>query len=306
MHKQLLDADAFVRGLHQRDSVEMRFVVPALAALLVHAGVQVQEPGARQFAGVWALLTAAATYWIHKTWGVGMSSAALTTLQMNGVFVLTIFYSMALYRIVFHRLRSFPGPRWMALSKWLMVYPDLQGQRPYMFQKLHRQYGDVVRVGPRELSVIDPAALSTIYGGSGVGMRCTRGPWYDFTVESTKMRARNLQSTPTMADHAARRKVWDAAFSIKAIKGYEENIINNTNLVMEQISRREKEGPIDICQWCSWFGFDVMGELGFGRGFDMIRTAKTAHEIHVGGLGSAERAGRLMKPPVRCSSRAWC
>ena len=77
-----------------------------------------------------------------------------------------------------------------------MVYPDLKGQRPYMFQKLHQKYGDVIRIGPRELSVNDPAALSTIYGGTGVAMKATRGPFYDFTVESTKNRARNLQSTP--------------------------------------------------------------------------------------------------------------
>ena len=85
-----------------------------------------------------------------------------------------------------------------------------------------------------------------------------------------------------MSDHAARRKVWDAAFSIKAVKGYEDNIIKNTNLLISQIDKQANEGKsVDIGQWCSWYGFDVMGELGFGRGFDMLKEAKTAHAIEL-------------------------
>lgn len=281
MQQKKFELDSFMQGLQQRDSVELRFIIPIILALLVHVGVQIKEPSSRPFVGTWILISALTMYWIHKEWKVELLSAAWTVLQMNCVWVMTIFYSMALYRTCFHRLRKFPGPLWMSLSKWLMVYPDLKGQRPYMFQKLHEKYGDVIRVGPRELSVVDPAALSTIYGGNALAMKCIRGPWYDFTVESTKMRARNLQSTPTMSDHAARRKVWDAAFSIKAIKGYEENIIKNTNLLIEQMSKEGAKGSVDVGKWCSWYGFDVMGELGFGRGFDNLKDGKTNHVLHL-------------------------
>jgi cytochrome P450 len=273
--------DLSIEALRRRDSTELRFIVPVLAALLVHIGVQFQEPSARLFVGSSAAVLAGTTYFIHDAWNVDFGRAASIGAQMYAIFVATIFTTMAVYRLLLHRTRHIPGPRLMALSKWFMVYPDLKGQRPYMFQRLHRQYGDVMRIGPREVSVIDPEAIQTIYGASGPGARCTRGPWYDFTVESTKMRSRNLQSLRTMPEHHARRKVWDAGFSMKAIKGYEANIIQNVNLTIEQMSKREKDGPVDIAQWCTWFGFDVMGELGFGRGFDMVKTGKTAKAIHL-------------------------
>jgi cytochrome P450 len=282
MQQKTLDFNSFLDAVHQPDSVELKYVVPVVLALLVHAGVQIKEPSSPPFVWSWIAVSAFLTYFIRNKWNVDLSSAAKTVFQMNCIWVITICYSMALYRTAFHRLRKFPGPMWMSLSKWFMVSVDLKGQRPYKFQKLHEKYGDVIRIGPRELSVNDPAALTTIYGGTGVSMKATRGPFYDFTVESTKARSRNLQSTPTMSDHAARRKVWDAAFSIKAVKGYEENIIKNTNLLISQIDKAGSDGSsVDLGQWCSWYGFDVMGELGFGRGFGMLKAAKTAHAIEL-------------------------
>lgn len=273
--------DLSLDTLKRPGNEELRIYVPILAALLSHLAVQFKEPDARVFVLSFLACASGLSIWIREEWKISLGEAIGVVVRMSGIWSITIILSMFVYRIFFHRLRKTPGPKWMALSKWFMIRTDLKGQRPYMFQELHKNYGDVIRAGPREVSVIDPNALSTIYGANGPGSRCTRGPWYDFTVESTKMRARNLQTVRTMAEHNARRKIWDAGFSMKAIKGYEANILDNVNLTIEQISKREKDGTVDIGQWCSWFGFDVMGELGFGRGFDMIKNGKTAHAIEL-------------------------
>lgn len=280
---QFLQLDLSLEALQRPQSQELRVYVPVILALLTHVAVQFKEPDARQFVALWWICAAGLTYWLGQTWHVSFGSAATIVAQMAVFWAVTLTTSISIYRAFFHRLRRLPGPTWMALSKWFMVLPDLKGQRPYMFRELHRKYGDVIRTGPREVSVNDPAALSTIYGANGPGARCTRGPWYDFTVESTKMRSRNLQTLQSMPEHNQRRKLWDAGFSMKAIKGYEANILDNVNLTIEQMFKREDAGPVDIAQWCTWFGFDVMGELGFGRGFDMLKNAKTAHAIHVRG-----------------------
>lgn len=52
-----------------------------------------------------------------------------------------------------------------------------------------------------------------------------------------------------MADHAARRRVWDAAFSLKALKGYEENVLANVELTIEQLAAHGKRGNVDVGQW---------------------------------------------------------
>lgn len=36
-----------------------------------------------------------------------------------------------------------------------------------------------------------------------------------------------------MVEYNVRRKIWDVGFSMKVIKGYEVNILDNVNLIIE-------------------------------------------------------------------------
>ena len=61
-------------------------------------------------------------------------------------------------------LQKYPGPFLASLTDWWRFY-DVWGRRPDITQnRLHRQYGDIVRLGPNALSFADPKALKTIYG----------------------------------------------------------------------------------------------------------------------------------------------
>lgn len=61
-------------------------------------------------------------------------------------------------------LQKYPGPVLARLTNaWRFV--DVLNRRPDITHiKLHRQHGDVVRLGPNALSFSDPAAIKTIYG----------------------------------------------------------------------------------------------------------------------------------------------
>ena len=163
------------------------YVLSAALALLSHLAVQLREPRAPPFVHLFLLAAASAVYALHTQYALPLGTAAAVVARMAGVWVATIFASMAIYRTFFHRLRRFPGPRRFALSKFVSIPMDLAGQRPYRVTRWHEQYGSVIRIGPRELSVADPAALPAIYGATGASARCTRGPWYAFTVESTRV-----------------------------------------------------------------------------------------------------------------------
>jgi hypothetical protein len=65
----------------------------------------------------------------------------------------------------FHNgLHKYPGPFLASITDWWRFY-DVYKQRPEVtHQKLHAQYGDVVRLGPNTLSFADPKALKAIYG----------------------------------------------------------------------------------------------------------------------------------------------
>ena len=92
--------------------------------------------------------------------------------------------SIFAYRLFWHPLQSFPGPRLARLSKLLAVPITFSGDMPLHLQRLHQQYGDFVRTGasflfdltrpidprtegPNELSIVDAEAVVPIYGSNG-------------------------------------------------------------------------------------------------------------------------------------------
>lgn len=82
-----------------------------------------------------------------------------------------------------------------------------------------------------------------------------------------------------------RRRDWDPAFSIKALAGYKSNIQRNAETLLDQVARLSRDGLVDIRECMMWFGFDVMGELGFGRSFGTLEAAKTSAVVHLVELG---------------------
>lgn len=73
------------------------------------------------------------------------------------------------WRVLFSPLRTYPGPLFSKVTNlWRAAYV-YRGQIGSKHLELHRQYGQVVRVGPNCLSVADPNLIRVIY--------TTRKPW---------------------------------------------------------------------------------------------------------------------------------
>ena len=63
-----------------------------------------------------------------------------------------------------HGLQKYPGPFLAALTDWWRFW-DVWGRRPDITHiKLHKENGDIVRLGPNTLSFANPKALKDIYG----------------------------------------------------------------------------------------------------------------------------------------------
>src|SRR5256885_5445258 len=63
-----------------------------------------------------------------------------------------------------HGLNKYPGPLLAGLTDCWRFF-DVYGRRPDITHiKLHREHGDVVRLGPSTLSFADPKAVKQIYG----------------------------------------------------------------------------------------------------------------------------------------------
>ena len=74
------------------------------------------------------------------------------------IFTLIVYtISLAFYRLFFHPLARFPGPRLAALTRYYEAYYDVvqNGQYTFKIAELHRQYGTAAN-----LSVLDGALTS--------------------------------------------------------------------------------------------------------------------------------------------------
>jgi hypothetical protein len=95
----------------------------------------------------------------------GIVESLITALSQHWALVLGAFITGWLVKNRYNRgLNKYPGPFLASLTDWWR-FVDVYGQRPEKtLRALHDKHGDIVRIGPNNLSFADPAALKTIYG----------------------------------------------------------------------------------------------------------------------------------------------
>jgi hypothetical protein len=66
------------------------------------------------------------------------------------------------------------------------------------------------------------------------------------------------------------------------LKEYEPRVTALTDRLITQLRARVGT-PVDITAWSNYYGFDVMGEVGFGRSWGMLESGKlhsAIRELH--------------------------
>lgn len=69
-----------------------------------------------------------------------------------------------LYRLLFHPLKSFPGPWTHKVTDLPSAWKLSNGEQHSHYHRLAQKYGSVVRVAPNELLFTGPDAWEDIYG----------------------------------------------------------------------------------------------------------------------------------------------
>lgn len=141
--------------------------------------------------------------------GGGLSSAAATTAWAATVFNTSLALSIFVHRVFLHRTGKFPGPFWAKVSRFYAVHLTFGKLQYYKeIERLHHQYGDFVRTGPREISIARPAALQAIYGTSSA---CTKSCFYgqatdDPDTSLTSTRVKVVFSNHHIVMHVIRKR----------------------------------------------------------------------------------------------------
>lgn len=192
-----------------------------------------------------------------------------STLLLAGVLILYLAF-VVIYRLTLHPLAKYPGPLFNRLSGWSLFFQALNGDRHLESWKEHETYGPIVRIAPNALSINTIAGLRAINGDRNANVK--RGAWY-LTIDYAS-EACSVHTEMDIHKHAFRRRVLEHAFSESALRSAERFVHENVARWLEYLGKGSPSGQWtpakNMAQWCTYLGFDVMGDLTFGRRFDCI------------------------------------
>ncbi|KAL1598982.1 hypothetical protein SLS60_008128 [Paraconiothyrium brasiliense] len=194
----------------------------------------------------------------------------ILALTVTGLFYLSV---KTVYRLHFHPLAKFPGPKLAAASILWYTFHWTSGEWPHQLAKAHRKYGDVVRTGPNELSFASAESWKDIYGHTSKGRRTfLKSSFYD-----SNGREPSIVSSQDPVEHSTQRKALSAAFSSKALRDQENVVHQYVDLFIERIGRLggAATNGVNIPEAFNWLTFDIIGDLTFGESFDAVKNGKT-------------------------------
>ncbi|OBS15711.1 hypothetical protein FPOA_13494 [Fusarium poae] len=203
--------------------------------------------------------------------GFGFFASLCHTLLVATTYNVSLTASILVYRAFFHRLRSFPGPFMTKLSRFDTLRKVAKTTRGCEdIQGLHKKYGNVVRIGPRELSINLPSAIPLIYGSF---TRTKKSLWYEHVSHETDKISVNSTCDPEA--HKKRKLLWERALGFRAMKIYETGVTETVNSLLCKIAAKA-DRTINITKYSMLFSFDVIGVVGFSKDFHMVES-ETEH-----------------------------
>lgn len=180
--------------------------------------------------------------------------------------------SIWIYNLLFHPLAKFPGPILWRVSRLPYMRETWRGHFPYVIQRLHARYGDVVRVAPNELSFMDPAAWDDIYSNrDGANPEAFRKSeiWHG----NPGNEAASVFVTIDLKEHARIRRFMDPAFSERAVLQHEPVLQEYVSLCISKLRERlstKGQTTVNIVDWLNFTLFDIISDLSFGESFGCL------------------------------------
>ncbi|PCG93873.1 Cytochrome P450 [Penicillium occitanis (nom. inval.)] len=228
------------------------------AGLLAHWGYFVhgeRDLQAANIARVHILAVVLLPCLLYQLQDLSVTDAVCESLVLDTAYVVALFTSIIIYRVFLSPLRNVPGPPAMRVSKLVHVWDntDPTKQNCKMLHQLRAQYGDIVRTGPNEVTLFGWDAYYQVHGPES---KCERSAYYDILHPMV-----SLDTTRDPVTHSYRRKLWEQAFSIKALDQNLPLVYHYADLLVEQLRKRQGT-QVDLSAWFEYYSFDLMGMLG--------------------------------------------
>lgn len=181
--------------------------------------------------------------------------------------------TLTIYRIWFHPLSKFPGPKVLAAtnlpSQWGI---NISGKWYHQATSLSKKYGPVVRIGPDHLLVDGSVGWPQVFGHRKSGQpEFPKVP--GFFVGNTKSII-----VSNRENHRRQRRQLGHAFSEAALFEQQKTIMQYIDLLLDGLSREAEKGvPLDIVRWLNFTTFDIIGDLAFSESFHGLESGGNYH-----------------------------
>ncbi|KAF9019732.1 cytochrome P450 [Hymenopellis radicata] len=192
-------------------------------------------------------------------------AAALRQLSCFQLLYLIIFiriFYLVLYRLYFHPLRSFPGPRLAAITDFYQGYYASWKNGMYVkrVEELHHIYGPVVRVRPNELHFCTPEAYFAIYPPhSGFA----KDPFFYKRFDNDDAAFGMLD----VQEHKKRRDILSPLFSRRAILKLENLVQDKVNLFLKQIRNHNPGEAVNFFRGFQSLAMDIITAYSYAHSF---------------------------------------
>jgi hypothetical protein len=201
--------------------------------------------------------------------GFGLSHVA--NIMASFAFLTAAYFLVwTIYDVYFGTLSKFPGPKSRAVSVLPAILTMVGGNDNTDHLALHAKYGEVVRTGPRTLS----------YANGSVGFKDIYGFGKKGLTKDKTFYGKPVNRVPSLitaddATHSRQRKILSNAFSDRALKDQEPLFKQWVELMKTKLQERAESGEkVDMLKFYNCTTFDIMGDLTFGEGLNMLRDSE--------------------------------
>lgn len=208
-----------------------------------------------------------------------MSAATIfATFGLQHVVVGLLLYYVLTSIAAWHRLRQFDGP-WLGKFSYLfMLRAQMSGRNWDIYTKLNKQYGPLVRIGPRELITDDPDIIRRM---SAARSSYRRSTWYHAMKVNPHKETMFSMTDPVVHDKLKARAA--AGYGGKENPTLKADIDSQIAemvalLRRKYVSTAGELKPVDFALLAQYLALDTITKIAYGNAFGYIRTESDIQE----------------------------
>lgn len=174
------------------------------------------------------------------------------------------------YSRFFHPYHDIPGPFLASITSW-WYFRSVRyciGENTQL--PLHKKYGNLVRIAPNEVQIMDPKAIDVVYG---LNPLFPKTEFYSSFSPNIGGRPDSFTERDERVHDIVRKKI-GSLFAIGAVLEYQPCVDRIVDLFCDCIDGFVASGEtVDVSIWFRKYTFDVIGELFYGKqgGFGFLR-----------------------------------